>query len=442
MTCNQSVQRIKTRLLTGFAITGVCTSFVALAATAEIQSTNQTRLVAQAAISTGTAEKSTQAIVPPIPAAESASAGAMFEGTARKNDVQTGATSSAPAAAATQSNQPLKDQATSPATGASAVQAQALAPTESAATNTSTIQQNSPQAQTSANQGNSNPTDTKASGEKATANESQSNLVPNGAALQSQLLPLGQADKTPWSTLAAGGLLILGIAALGILAVKLKQGKGAFSSRGEKQLQLVTAMALSPKRQIVLVRIRDKEVALASTEHGITMLTELAAPMRQASLLEDGGSEEPRRRKVQQRVGAEDSVRLVASSTEKEESTGQETAIARSEMLMGALKNLREKNLRNKSTTATDSAPSQAVASKDSFAEKKLLESIDNPKTKNESTMKQTRAAFPKYVANAFEQESKRVLQPGQAQSSGSQEEAGNVTNMIRERLKELRPLA
>ncbi|NBW83186.1 hypothetical protein EBR21_15660 [bacterium] len=74
--------------------------------------------------------------------------------------------------------------------------------------------------------------------------------------------------------------------------------------------------------------------------------------------------------------------------------------------------------------------------------EKKLLESMDGAKVKTESTMKQTRAAFPKYLANAFEQESKRVLQPGQSQSSVPQEEAGNVTNMIRERLKELRPLA
>jgi hypothetical protein len=68
--------------------------------------------------------------------------------------------------------------------------------------------------------------------------------------------------------------------------------------------------------------------------------------------------------------------------------------------------------------------------------------SADPAQSKTESTMKQTRAAFPKYLANAFEQESKRALPQNQNQNSSNQDEAGNVTNMIRERLKELRPLS
>jgi flagellar biogenesis protein FliO len=266
-------------------------------------------------------------------------------------------------------------------------------------------------------------------------------LVPNGAALQPQLLPLGQSEQSPWTAYATGGFLILGLAAAGVMMVRLRQGKAFGLNKAEKQMQLVSTLALSPKRQIILVRIRDKEVALASTEQGITLLTEMQSPNKHSSaMLDDGGSEEPRRRKVQQRIVQEEPAKMIASGAS--ESVGQETAIARSEMLMGALKNLREKNLRGKgSSGSSENSSSASMRSSDSEAsEKKILETVSESRSKGEPTLKQTRAAFPKYLANAFEQESKRNI--GTNTNSSGSDEAGNVTNMIRERLKDLRPLA
>lgn len=266
-------------------------------------------------------------------------------------------------------------------------------------------------------------------------------LVPNGAALQPQLLPLGQTEQSPWTAYATGGFLILGLAAVGVMMVRLRQGKAFGLNKSEKQMQLVSTLALSPKRQIILVRIRDKEVALASTEQGITLLTEMQSQNKNSSaMLDDGGNEEPRRRKVQQRIAQEEPAKMIASSAS--ESVGQETAIARSEMLMGALKNLREKNLRGKgSSGSSENSSSAPLRSSDSeSSEKKILETVSESRSKGDPTLKQTRAAFPKYLANAFEQESKRTISTN-SNLSGS-DEAGNVTNMIRERLKDLRPLA
>ncbi|MFZ9519895.1 MAG: flagellar biosynthetic protein FliO [Silvanigrellaceae bacterium] len=442
MTCNQTFHGMKTRLLKGIAVTGACSSFLSHASPVDMHASREARLVAQVSTSIGTGDKLQQATVPPIPASDATSNAPTVDAKSARNDMQSATDTGAANGLLIQQGQPAKEGTASQNTTDPRGQQTNSSGTDSSTAALSGVQNSVSQVSASEAKANSQTNDGKTSPEKGTPSDTPATLVPNGAALQSQLMPLGQADKTPWSTLAAGGLLILGIAALGILAVRLKQGKVSFSSRGEKQLQLVTSMALSPKRQIVLVRIRDKEVALASTEHGITLLTEMAAPQRQASLLEDGGEDTPKRRKVQQRVATEDSVRLVASSSEKEESAGQETAIARSEMLMGALKNLREKNLRNKSSITTESPTTPAVTSNESQRDRKSEDSLESTKSKGESTMKQTRAAFPKYVANAFEQESKRVLPATQSQNAGSQDEAGNVTNMIRERLKELRPLA
>lgn len=280
--------------------------------------------------------------------------------------------------------------------------------------------------------------DTQTTSEPSTQpNKSDSVLVPNGTAIQSQLLPLGQASDTPWASYATVGFLILGMAATGLLIVKLRQGKNFGTAKSERQMQIISSLALSPKRQILLVKIRDKEVALASTEAGISLLTEIDSPFRSAPhMIEDGGNEVPRPKKVQQKLIKEESSKMIAASAE---ANIDESAMARSEMLMGALKNLREKSMRGKGSSVSESfktpenevrkEPTQRPQSQDPIGHLKTS-------TKAETTLRQTRAAFPKYLANAFEKEANRA--PSQQQS----DEAGNVTNMIRERLKELRPLA
>lgn len=267
-------------------------------------------------------------------------------------------------------------------------------------------------------------------------------LVPNGAAIQPQLLSLDQSESSPWTSYVAGGFLILGLAATGILLIRVRQGRSFGMGKSERELQLINCLALSPKRQILLVRIRDKEVALASTEQGITLLTEIESSSRNLPpLIDDGNFEEPRKKKLQQRIVQEEPARMIADSTQ---TIGQETAIARSEMLMGALKNLREKNMRGKSPNLppeSDSSPTRS--SQEPFrSDRQNIETLKDSSSKSEPTLRQARTAFPKYLANAFEQESKRNISTGTNSGATVADDAGSVTNMIRERLKDLRPLS
>lgn len=261
--------------------------------------------------------------------------------------------------------------------------------------------------------------------------------VPSGAAIQPQLMPLAQSSENPWASYATVGFLILGMAATGLLAVKLRQGRSFGSNKSERQMQIISSLALSPKRQILLVKIRDKEVALASTETGITLLTEMDTPFRAAPhLVDESGGEDPRRRKVQQKILKEEPSKMIAASSE---SAIDDSAMARSEMLMGALKNLREKSMRGKTAVTNErieSTVQQPIPETRRAEEPRETHGFSKSQAKAEPTLRQTRAAFPKYLANAFEKEANRA--PGQSQT----DEAGNVTNMIRERLKELRPLA
>jgi flagellar biogenesis protein FliO len=444
MKAEKKFTRTGSSLAKSFVVAGMTSAAVANAAPV-VQTSSGIIAKTQSAGETASSEKidgaqkqMTASLVPPIPAADPAPSGGMLEVTSQRNpsgsSLQTVSSASGTPAAGSPSDvsansvQQQKNDA-SPATPVNLNAANLLAVT--------TPESNKQSAQKPADEKKTTP-------ETAAGQASAQALIPNGAALQSQLLPLAQNDGFPWSGLLAGGFLILGIAAAGVLTVRLKQGRGLSAGKAEKQLQLITTMSLSPKRQIMLVRIRDKEVALASTEHGITLLTELNGDQNlSGSLIRDGG-DEPRRRKVQQKTYTEEPVKLVSAPAGGSEDAGQETAIARSEMLMGALKNLREKNLRNRETKVSQNPPAENTrqsAAAPLPAERKAA-SAEPAQSKTESTMKQTRAAFPKYLANAFEQESKRALPQNQNQNSSNQDEAGNVTNMIRERLKELRPLS
>lgn len=262
-------------------------------------------------------------------------------------------------------------------------------------------------------------------------------LVPNGTALQSQLIPMSNSAGTPWSSYAAVAFLVLGMAATGILVIKLKHGRRLSGGKLEKQMQVISTLPLSPKRQLLLVKIKDKEIALASTESGITLLTEIESRTQNLrQLTDDTEGEDTKRKKVQQRVIREEPSKMIAASAED---SLDDSAMARSEMLMGALKNLREKSMKNRPLQTAEPIEAENTGeSRSATAQVKQEAKHTFPQTtgKAQPTMRQTRAAFPKYLANAFEKEASRPS------TQTASDEAGNVTNLIRERLKDLRPLS
>ena len=248
-------------------------------------------------------------------------------------------------------------------------------------------------------------------------------------------------DFNPWQSLGLVGGMLVFLAAGGIFLVRFKN-RGLFPvSKQEKLMEIVGTLALAPKRSVVLVRIKGEEFAIASTEQGITFLKTIGAqPGDLKSTVPVGDSllsvshPEPRR------FARESTPRLTtptsssASSPEvpvepdNAQSKEPSSANPKSELLLSALRNMRGKNPK-------EAAPKESA-------------------TQNAKT-----SAFPRYLANAFAEESRRELRgqaaeeqptPPRSQARKATTEAArseehqmeSVTSLIREKLREMKPLA
>lgn len=78
------------------------------------------------------------------------------------------------------------------------------------------------------------------------------------------------------------GIAFVGTMGMGrFLFIRLvghRKGPSSSAHHSNKMMGVISSLELSPKRQILLVRIREKEVALASTEAGISLLCDVVQP--------------------------------------------------------------------------------------------------------------------------------------------------------------------
>lgn len=227
---------------------------------------------------------------------------------------------------------------------------------------------------------------------------------------------------------------IAGIGALGLLLVRLKKRGGLSFSKSEKDMTILSTMPLSPKRQIILIKIRDQELALASTEHGITVLTEVRSMRPQVQV--DARQMLP---KVQEELSSRASAAAIPAkraALPKAESNEDESRKHKSEIFLQALKSLKSKNV-SKVERRVETAENVAGEAEEEVSSPLPARKRESAAASKTPTMNSTRASFPKYLANAFEQEQKRKVPV-----EDEEESVENVTNMIRQKLKTMNTMA
>lgn len=217
--------------------------------------------------------------------------------------------------------------------------------------------------------------------------------------------PSSLKDLWKFFTIIVGCGAFLGFAL--IMINKFKR-KGAFGlSRSEKIMDVVSSMSLSPKRQIIIIKIRDQEIVVSSTENGINFLTEINGLNYSSK-----GVIEKKPNLISDKVAFSRTDRsiteLLEDKTEQKKKDSLEEK--KSDILLKALKSLN-----------SNMTPSK----------KRDQDHKDNEKKSASS------ASFPKYLANNFEVESKKEVR----KKEEDMDSVENVTNLIREKLRSMKPL-
>ena len=259
---------------------------------------------------------------------------------------------------------------------------------------------------------------------------------------ESQALPVTSATSNfNQSILVVGGLLLL-FAGAGTALVKLKQ-RGAFlPGVSTRNLEIIETIAMGSKRSISLIRVRGEEFVVSNTEQGISFLTALSPAYQHVQNPRIGTREEFAGATAQQKVQK----LAVAPSSETRRRAAELSRLAAN---ASAAKSNREhlEADNNEKGLQSSVAVDEAVSSGE--ARRSLLSAaLQNLKSKGSQPAAGPQTAvgqhFPKYLANAFAQEGNRKLPKREAVSAPNQaddQKLEDVTNLIREKLKEMKPL-
>jgi flagellar biogenesis protein FliO len=247
------------------------------------------------------------------------------------------------------------------------------------------------------------------------------------AAGSTSLKPIDLGGSDPLNLPQSAAVVVLSLAGLGLFGLSLVRYRNRQTqnpSKNEKPMQIISTLPLSPKRQLIMVRIRDQEIVLSSTEQGISMLTEVGGGTARNQSYPMLGETRRERDTTASRSheiiqDTRETMARLMPARETEERIITEGKSGKSEMLLKALNGIKEK----KSTRKTP-------AEEPTVAESKPAEPTKGAK-----------AAFPKYLANAFQQEAKRELAKQRETPAGTEEDSvENVSRMIREKLKTMQP--
>jgi flagellar biogenesis protein FliO len=218
--------------------------------------------------------------------------------------------------------------------------------------------------------------------------------------------------------------------------------------RAPKALQLVAALPISPKRQVLLIRVRDTEIAVASTEHGLSLLSEVRESNAQA--IESLAAAKPERlpRPLPVADGSESIPARMLSANAPE---------TKSEILKKALESIESKRARQNQISTDESEDDIQVPNRGNRQTQR------NTKSASVESKTTTILASPgtprlkKFFANSYKQSNERNTEQEQespAQRGASRSESvstqnteaastqtDNVAQLIRDKLKQMRAI-
>lgn len=221
-------------------------------------------------------------------------------------------------------------------------------------------------------------------------------------------------DPSLWqgATLVVGFLSLLGV--LAFVFTKFRS-KGLFkNAKPENAMNIISTLSITPKRQVMLLQIRDKEIVISNTESGINYLADLGFSHHSASVSME--------KKPAQIANFINSIPISETSISKTRLDNEEEK---------SISNVLKKPILNEKKSDILMKALKRMETDKGLNSPNISKSEENKINDNESNGK-----FPKYFSNLFEAESKKEIRKKEDQDS-----VENVTNLIREKLKSMKAL-
>ena len=207
-----------------------------------------------------------------------------------------------------------------------------------------------------------------------------------------------------WKVFLISTLFVSIIGFLGFLLTRFRK-KGMFSiTKAEKMMDVVSTLSISPKRQVMIIRIRDQEIVVSNTETGINFLTELGGSFNNRSM------QDKKQVQISDKFLLPKNEKSILDKMEQQTSMTDRAPEKISDILLKALKSINSNSLNQKKSISSE-------------------QNSNVPQNKSEG--------FPKYLANQFENESKKEIKKKEEDVDSVE----NVTNLIREKLRSMKPL-
>jgi flagellar biogenesis protein FliO len=224
----------------------------------------------------------------------------------------------------------------------------------------------------------------------------------NSFANTKKFLKENKEDQSLWK----GASIVVGfIALIGLLALFMAKmsRKGVFKkTKKDNALNIISTLSINPKRQVMILQVRDKEIVISNTESGINFITDIG---NHTSYKETVIEKKP--------FQIENYIKSIPSGISKIEEEvistkkANHTTDKKSDLLLKALKRMEK-----------EPAPEKPSS------------------TEEKQELTDMNGKFPKYFSNIFENESKKEIK-----KKDDQDSVENVTNLIREKLRSMKPL-